>query len=72
MSQSIANWEKHFKEDLTRDQREELFKALTVVKNDPMFKKEFDWTGLFTLRISVVGCDPELWTRYSEAIWTEK
>lgn len=68
MARTIADWEKHFKEDLTRDQREELFKALSVVKADPMFSKEFDWTGLFTLRISVVGCDPELWTKYREAL----
>lgn len=45
---SLKDWFDYF-ERLPEDKLLKLSKAIKVVESDPMLKKEYAWTGLFSL-----------------------
>lgn len=49
---TVAEWENYFR-GLTPEQRESLFNAVVTLRDNPMFNREFKWTGLFELADSI-------------------
>ena len=48
MGKTLKEWDLHFK-NLSQAKRTKLIRAIKTIETDPMFKKEYNWTGIFTL-----------------------
>lgn len=53
MGITIGKWEEHF-ETLDQAHLEDLLKAVEILETDPVFKEQYGWTGLFSLKFSLL------------------
>ncbi len=71
MALTLKEWEDHFK-TLSIERKRELYKAITIIEDDPVFRDQYAWTGIFTLGISIMSTEPELWEEYNKKYYEKE